>query len=76
MTKIGDGAMTELSYSISDEVFRRYPGYVRGVVLAVEDICRETIQLVKQFCGGHMHFEIISRQHPRITIASQLATNF
>ena len=25
--------MKELSYSIADEVFKRFPGYVRGVVI-------------------------------------------
>jgi hypothetical protein len=28
--------MTELFYSIADEIFARFPGYARGVVLAYD----------------------------------------
>jgi DNA/RNA-binding domain of Phe-tRNA-synthetase-like protein len=36
----------------------------------VEDICREIMDLIGQFCGGRMHTEVISRQNPRIKLRS------
>ena len=34
----------------------------------VEGVCKELMELVKQFCGGQMRCEIISRQNPRIAL--------
>ena len=35
----------------------------------VKEICQETIDMVGRFCGGRMHFEILSRQNPRIKLS-------
>lgn len=34
----------------------------------IERICQELMDLVRQFCGGLMHFEILTRENPRIVI--------
>ncbi|UCE41789.1 MAG: hypothetical protein JSV17_02025, partial [Candidatus Aminicenantes bacterium] len=34
----------------------------------VEEICQELMGVVKQFCGGQIHYEILTRQNPRIAI--------
>lgn len=34
----------------------------------VEEICQETMRLIKRFCGGNLRHEILSRQNPRINI--------
>lgn len=34
----------------------------------VEGVCRELIELVRQFCGGQTHYEILTRQNPRIAL--------
>ncbi len=34
----------------------------------VEQICVEVSELVKRFCGGQTHYEILTREHPRIKI--------
>ena len=34
----------------------------------VEAICQELMELVQKFCGGRIHFEILTRQNPRITL--------
>jgi DNA/RNA-binding domain of Phe-tRNA-synthetase-like protein len=36
----------------------------------VEGICLELMELVQQFCGGQMRYEILSRQNPQITLKS------
>jgi DNA/RNA-binding domain of Phe-tRNA-synthetase-like protein len=35
----------------------------------VKGICQETIDMVTRFCGGRMHFEILSQQNPRIKLS-------
>lgn len=34
----------------------------------VEGVCLELMELVQQFCGGQMRYEILSHQNPRITL--------
>jgi len=34
----------------------------------VEGICQELMELVKQFCGGQMRYEILSSQNPKIAL--------
>ncbi len=34
----------------------------------VEEVCLELMELVQQFCGGQMRYEILTRQNPRITL--------
>ena len=34
----------------------------------VEGVCRELMDLVRQFCGGQLHYEILMRQNPRIAL--------
>jgi DNA/RNA-binding domain of Phe-tRNA-synthetase-like protein len=34
----------------------------------VEEVCRELMDLVRQFCGGQLHYEILARQNPRIAL--------
>ena len=34
----------------------------------VKDICQETLDMVAQFCGGRIHFEILNQQNPRIKL--------
>jgi DNA/RNA-binding domain of Phe-tRNA-synthetase-like protein len=34
----------------------------------VVEICQETIRLIKRFCGGHLRYEILSQQNPRINL--------
>ncbi len=34
----------------------------------VENICREMMQPIEHFCGGHMRYEILSRKNPQIKI--------
>lgn len=34
----------------------------------VEGVCRELMDLVRQFCGGQLHYEILERQNPRIAL--------
>ena len=35
----------------------------------VDALCSETIDTVKQFCGGRMHYAILNRQNPRIKLS-------
>lgn len=35
----------------------------------VKDICQETIDMVGRFCGGRMHYEILSEENPRIKLS-------
>jgi DNA/RNA-binding domain of Phe-tRNA-synthetase-like protein len=34
----------------------------------VEDICRELADLIGRFCGGRMRFELLTREHPRMSL--------
>ena len=34
----------------------------------VKEICLELMELVRQFCGGQMRYEVLSRQNPRIAL--------
>jgi DNA/RNA-binding domain of Phe-tRNA-synthetase-like protein len=34
----------------------------------VEEICREVVELIEQFCGGRMRYEILSRRNPRLSL--------
>jgi len=34
----------------------------------IKQACMEIIELVGQFCGGEMHYEVLSREHPRIEL--------
>ena len=34
----------------------------------VEDICRETVELIQRFCGGQVRFGVITRQNNRIPL--------
>ncbi len=35
----------------------------------VKDICQETIDMIGRFCGGRMHYEILSEENPRIKLS-------
>jgi DNA/RNA-binding domain of Phe-tRNA-synthetase-like protein len=35
----------------------------------VEEVCQEAMELMRRFCGGQMHYEILTRQNPRIALA-------
>jgi hypothetical protein len=34
----------------------------------VAGVCKELMEMVQQFCGGHMRYEILSHQNPRIAL--------
>jgi DNA/RNA-binding domain of Phe-tRNA-synthetase-like protein len=36
----------------------------------VEQACRETAELVQQFCGGRIRHEVLSRAHPRMSLSA------
>jgi DNA/RNA-binding domain of Phe-tRNA-synthetase-like protein len=35
----------------------------------VDEACRELMELVERFCGGRMHYEILTRRNPRIKLS-------
>jgi DNA/RNA-binding domain of Phe-tRNA-synthetase-like protein len=37
----------------------------------VEDICKETMDLVNRFCGGKIRFEILSKEHPSMELVEK-----
>jgi hypothetical protein len=55
--------MKALTYSITKEIFQRFPGYVRGVVVAWGVRNRQSPELGR-FCGGETRWEIPSECHP------------
>jgi len=34
----------------------------------VEEACREIMQLITKFCGGSSHFEVVTRENPKIKL--------
>jgi len=64
--------MGELYYSIADEIFARFPGYVRGVVLAYDVTNGESPGEVVSLLRGaeasiHQQLKIDTiAEHPRI----------
>jgi DNA/RNA-binding domain of Phe-tRNA-synthetase-like protein len=38
-------------------------------VSEVDEICRVVMDLVRKFCGGRARYEILTREHPRLTLS-------
>jgi DNA/RNA-binding domain of Phe-tRNA-synthetase-like protein len=36
----------------------------------IEQACKEIVELVSRFCGGAIHFELLSQNHPRIKLTA------